>query len=83
MQGPATDNEAGYFAGGGGHICDLMEYEFDEDTLEANARLIAAAPDAYMLIKRVATVLKASGGVVGKTLESELSEWLVKVDGGE
>jgi hypothetical protein len=74
---------------GGGSTCDWTAQVLKDkgprhrQEGEANARLIAAAPDAYKLIQRVATVVKATNGMVGEALEAELSEWLVKVDGVE
>jgi len=51
--GPVAENTEGYIRGGRGEICEVREDEFDEETVEANARLIAASPDLYGLVEEL------------------------------
>lgn len=45
VAGPLSENRRGYLKGGRGQIAALDDDERDEEEQEANAHLIAAAPD--------------------------------------
>lgn len=47
-----------------------------DEEIGANARLIAAAPDGYELIRRA-----VAANTCGKHLHDAMVEWLAKVDG--
>ena len=54
--GPVTENTEGCIRGGRGEICEVREDEFDEETVEANARLIAASPELYEQLEDLLTI---------------------------
>ena len=69
-----------------GHICNVGWVKIKE--VEANARLIAAAPEMYELLKEVAEVLRTRNNydyIEGDlfSLMTEAEELLARIDGEE
>jgi len=52
-------------------------------TDEANARLIAAAPEMFETIKEIVAVVNDAGPILGTAIGDKLREVLAKVEGGE
>jgi hypothetical protein len=50
---------------------------------EANARLIAAAPEMYETMKAILAVVNDAGPILGTAIGDKLREVLAKVEGGE
>jgi hypothetical protein len=75
--GPVAENTEGCIRGGRGEICEVREDEFDEETVEANARLIAASPDLYEFVTWAAEsdILRGTG------MQAKAETLLAKVDG--
>ena len=66
------------------HICVLFGYPTSRwDEQKANARLIAAAPEMYELLKEELIPTSDYGGTLSFSREAKLRELFTRIDGEE